>query len=85
MNDPCLRIQVKMSINRVLFDRPDSHHKMDDVFVCVFLPSQFMSPVTVRETRYLSLCDDVEGAPLLSLPDDVLSFVIVFLMRWKRG
>lgn len=29
--------------------------------------------------RYLSLSDDVEGAALLSLPDDELSFIIVFL------
>lgn len=87
MIDPCLRIQVKMTINRVLFDSPDSHHKLDNVFVCVsvFLSRYFMSPVTVCETRYLSLRDDVEGAPLLSLPDDVLSFVIVFLMRRERG
>lgn len=33
----------------------------------------------VREALYLPLCDDVEGAALLSLPDDELSFVIVFL------
>lgn len=31
------------------------------------------------EALYLSLCDDVEGAALLSLPDDELSFIIVFL------
>lgn len=38
------------------------------------------------ETRYLSLCDDVEGAALLSLPDDILPFVVVFLMgRERRG
>ena len=29
---------------------------------------------------YLSLCDDVEGAALLALPDDVLPLVIVLLM-----
>lgn len=33
----------------------------------------------VLEALYLSLRDDVEGAALLSLPDDELSFVIVFL------
>lgn len=31
------------------------------------------------EARYLPLRDDVEGAALLSLPDDELSFVVVFL------
>lgn len=46
-----------------------------------------MSPVGLRKARYLSLCDDVEGAALLALPDDVLSFIIVFLMGWveKEG
>lgn len=44
-----------------------------------------MSPV--GQARYLSLCDDVEGAALLALPNDVLSFIIVFLMGWveKEG
>lgn len=33
---------------------------------------------------YLSLCDDVEGAALLSLPDDVFSSVVVFLRgKWE--
>lgn len=36
-------------------------------------------------TRYLSLCNDVEGTALLSLPDDVLSFVIVFLNERVSG
>lgn len=31
------------------------------------------------EALYLSLCDDVEGAALLSLPDNELSFIVVFL------
>lgn len=44
-------------------------------------------PVGLRQARYLSLCDDVEGAALLALPDDILSFIIVFLMGWveKEG
>lgn len=35
--------------------------------------------VCVEGRCYLSLSDDVEGAALLSLPDDELSFIIVFL------
>lgn len=34
---------------------------------------------------HLSLRDDVEGAALLALPDDVLSFVIVFLNERRGG
>lgn len=36
-------------------------------------------PVCAGGRRYLSLGDDVEGAALLALPDDELSFIIVFL------
>lgn len=61
-------------------EQQDIAHELHDVFVCACFSCLFTSPVTVRTTRYLSLCDDVEGAALLSLPDDVLSFVIVFLV-----
>ncbi len=52
---------------------------------CVCLSCLYMLPITMFKTHYLPLCDDVEGAALLSLPDDVLSFVIVFLMGQGGG
>lgn len=52
---------------------------------CVCLSWLLLPPVTLCETRYLPLCDDVEGAALLSLPDDILSFVVVLLTRQGRG
>lgn len=62
------------SVARVAIEGRDISYKLNDVLVCL----------SVNNIHYLSLCDDVEGASLLSLPDDVLSLVIVFLMGERR-
>ena len=46
-------------------------------------PCRLLEPEK-KEVRYLSLGDDVEGASLLSLPDDILPLVVVFLIGRGR-
>lgn len=49
--------------------------------------ASWMPPVCLSKVAHLALCDDVEGAAFLALPDDVLSFIIVLLVarREARG
>lgn len=44
-----------------------------------------MPPVCLWILAYLALCDDVEGAAFLALPDDVFSFIIVLLGARREG
>lgn len=44
-----------------------------------------MPPVCLCEATHLSLCDDVEGAAFLALPNDVLSFIVVLLVTQREG